>query len=244
MTAGLVGLSGWIVAIALGVSVVRLRRRLELVARASHELRGPAAAIGLAVAGLRREPGGRRRTLALEGQLERMGAGLADLEAARSGSRAEPRMVRVGVDRWLRGAALGWRPVAGEAGRALRFRWEGAPATVCADSGRLAQAFGNLVANAVEHGSGPVEVRGRRAGRRVVLEVRDRGLPKAPTESAQRAGGAFVRARADGPERIADRGRGLAIAARAVAQAGGTLTLERRDHGETVAAIELPVTDR
>lgn len=261
MTATLIGLAGWALALALGVAVLRLRRRLELVACAAHELRGPALAIGFAVSALRRERGGPRRALALEAQLERLGAGLADLEAARSGRRAEPRSVAVGVDRLLRGAASGWRPVARAAGRPLRFTWEGAPATVRADSGRLAQAFGNLVANAVEHGSGPVELRGRRAGRRVVLEVRDGrpgraparepnrepaggsdrapagGSEPSPAGSAGRAGAAFAAPRG------ADRGRGLAIAARAVADAGGTLRLERRDEGQTVAAIELPVAD-
>ncbi|MBA3306938.1 MAG: hypothetical protein H0U25_13600, partial [Thermoleophilaceae bacterium] len=52
---------GWLMAAGLAAAVLRLRRRLELVAQAEHELRGPATALGLAAAAMRREPGGLRR---------------------------------------------------------------------------------------------------------------------------------------------------------------------------------------
>lgn len=211
----------------LGVTVVRLRRRLELVARASHELRGPAAALSLSVAVLRREPGGIRRALVLEAQLDRMFAGLDDLDAARAGQRAAARPAVLPLERVVRGAAAGWAPVAGSSGRRLRFKWEGAPVAVRADRGRLAQALGNLVANAVEHGSGTVELRGGRAGGRVRVEIHDGGAGAARSEPAVGR---------------ADRGRGLAIATEAVEEAGGTLTLERGEDG-TTAAIELPVAE-
>ncbi|MGI8945907.1 MAG: hypothetical protein ACR2GL_06690, partial [Thermoleophilaceae bacterium] len=77
--------SGWAVAALLVLAVNEMRGRLELVAAADHELRGPATAIGLAAAALRREPGGPRRALAFEAQLDRMRVALSDLEAARSG---------------------------------------------------------------------------------------------------------------------------------------------------------------
>ena len=220
-------LVGWVVAAALGVFVLRLHRRLELVAHAQHELRGPAMAIGLAVAALRREPGGPRRALALEAQLERMRAGLADLEAARSGGRAEAQPRVLALDRVLHRTAAGLRPFAQSEGRRLHLRWEGEPAAVRADPGRLAQVLGNLVCNAVEHGSGPVEVRGRREDGRAVVEVHDAGPAAEPRPGSPRAGG---------------RGRGLAIAARAAEEAGGRLTIECGSHG-TTAAVELPLRD-
>lgn len=213
------------VAACLAVAVVGLRRRLELVARASHELRGPAAALSLSAAVLRREPGGIRRALVLEAQLDRMCAGLDDLEAARTGRRAVARPAVVPLERVVRGAAAGWAPVARSSGRQVRFRWDGVPAAVRADRGRLAQALGNLVANAVEHGSGPVELRGRRAGGRVRVEVRDGGHAAARRPSSRH-----------------DRGRGLVIATQAVEEAGGSLVVERREDG-TTAAIELPVAE-
>jgi signal transduction histidine kinase len=193
----------------------RERRRAELVAAAAHELRGSSTAIALAAAALRREPGGLRRALAFESELARMRAGLEDLELARLGRRAPARPAVEPAEHLLRGAVAGWRPAARRAGRSLRFRWEGAPAEVRADRGRIAQALGNLLANAMEHGSGPVEVRGRRSGRRVRVEVSDGG---------------------------ADRGRGLAIAARAVEEAGGTLTVDSGPEA-TTAAIELPLAE-
>lgn len=223
---GTLPLLGWVFAGVLGVNCLRLRRRLGLVARAAHELRGAAMVLGLGAAALRREPGGLPRVRTLESQLDRLGAGLADLEAARSGRRAPARPAAIPLERVVRSAAAGWAPVARSAGRGLRVRWEGAPAVVSADSGRLAQALGNLVANAVEHGSGPVELRGRRAGHRGLVEVRDTGPAGAEGARGDRT----------------DRGHGLSIAAQAVEEAGGTLTLEKTQEG-TLAAVELPLVE-
>ena len=236
--------AAWLLAAVLAVAVVRLRRRLELVARAEHELRGPATALGLAAAALRREPGGIRRALALEAELERMRAGLCDLEAARRGRRREPNPCAVGLERLARATAAGWRPAALRAGRRLRFRWDGGPAVVRADAGRVAQALGNLVANAVEHGSGPVELRGRRTDARVVVEVQDSGPAPQEDRGRERLGRGRRRvAGRGGRGRAPDRGRGLAIAAEAVEDAGGCLTLERDGVGGTVATIELPLAE-
>lgn len=221
-------LVGWALAAALLLAVAGLRRRLELVAQAAHELRGPAAALSFAVASLRREVGV-RQAIRLESELERLRAGLADLEAARAGRRAPARPQTLALERVVDAAAASWRPSAAGAGRGLSVRWDAGPsARVRADRGRLAQAFGNLMANAVEHGSGPIEVRAVRKGRRAVrVEVRD--------------GGAEVRA---GRRRPAppDRGRGIGIATRAVREAGGRLRLER-ESGGTTATVELPLVE-
>lgn len=227
MSLGL-GVGGWAVSLLLCGVVFRLRRRLDLVARASHELRGPATAIGLAAASIRREPGGLRRALAFETQLERMSAGLADLELARSGRRAAPRAAVVSLERLVQRTGEGWRPVIGAGGRRLRVRSGIGSVAVRADRGRLAQALGNLLANAAEHGSGTVELRGRRSGDRVVLEVRDEGASPGPHRPASGAGG---------------RGHGLEIATAAVEEAGGSLTLQCGP-GATVAALDLPVAER
>jgi signal transduction histidine kinase len=215
-------LAGWTVAATLALAVLRLRHRLELVAEAAHELRGAATAIALAAAALRREPGGVRRTLALEPAVERMRGGLADLDAGRAGSSAELRPADVPLAPLLRGIAAGWRPAPDLADRRMRLSWDGRPAVVRADRRRLAQAFSNLVANAVEHGSGEVELRGRSERDTVVVEVRDGGPADRPGPTAP------------------GRGRGLAIAGRAVEEAGGRLRIDRGPRG-TVAAIELPL---
>lgn len=217
---------GWLVAACCAAAALRLRSRLESVAQADHELRGPATAIGLAAAAMRREPGGLRRARVIESQLERMRVGLADLDAARRGARAQAWPRTLDLDRVLQGAAAGWRPVAQAEGRRLRMRWEGEPVAVRADPARLAQAFHNLLANALEHGSGTVELRGRAVDGHALVEVRDAG----PSGGGQ------------GTSSGRRRGRGLAIASRAAEEAGGRVALERDSQG-TVAVVELPLGD-
>ena len=82
----LAAVGGWALASLLALRVLRLLRRLEMVAVAAHELRGGATAVTLAVGALRREAGGLRRALAFEPALERLRIGLADLDAARAAS--------------------------------------------------------------------------------------------------------------------------------------------------------------
>jgi signal transduction histidine kinase len=228
--AAVAGIAGWLVAVPLGLALVEMRRRLELVADAAHELRGPVAAFSYAVAWLRREPGGLRRALRFEAELERVAVALADLEAARAGGRAPARPRAIALERLIERTAEGWRAAVTGADRGVTVRWDAGRTRVVADQGRLSQAFGNLLANAVEHGSGPIEIHAVRKGRRSVrVEIRDAG----------RASGAGGR-RAQAPER----GRGLGIAARAIREAGGSLELElERGRRGAVAAIELPLAD-
>ncbi len=223
----LVALLGWTVASALLLVVVRLRHRFALVTQAAHELRGPVAAIAFAVAWLRREPGGVRRALRFETELERMRLGLADLDAARAGRRVPARPRTVPLERLVKGAAAGWRPSATGVGRGLSVSWEAGHALVRVDRARLSQALSNLLANAVEHGSGPIEIRATRKGKRAVrVEVRDGG----PAMRVHRRAASV------------DRGHGLGVAARAVREAGGTLTIAR-EPGATTAAVELPLVE-
>jgi signal transduction histidine kinase len=196
---------GWLLAAACGLAVMRLRRRLELVARAEHELRGPLTAFSLGVDAARGSSGGRRLAVVLDAELARARAGLADLAAARQGRRAAPVREPVRVDRLLRSSAAAWEPAARAAGRRLRVRSTAGLAVVRGDRSRLAQALGNVMANAVEHGGGDVSVRATRDSERLRIEVTN------PTRDGSCAPGR-------------DRGRGLAVAADAAADAGGTLS--------------------
>jgi signal transduction histidine kinase len=227
-----------VLVVALVVVVTTLRRRLELVARAEHELRGPVTVLALGLELLRRDPAARRRARTLEVELERMRAGLADLNAARSGGRAGRRSP-VALERLVRGAAAGWEPAARRLGREVRLDWRAGPARVRADRGRLAQVLGNLLSNAVEHGRGAVELRGRPSPRGVRVEVRDAGGLPAPARRPSLPG----RRRSNGRS---SRGRGLAIAAEAVEEAGGSLSIEDADEttGATTVAVELPLAER
>ena len=199
---------------ALGV----LRRRLELVARAEHELRGPAAALALACERMRREPRAAHHAAALRLQLDRLEAGLADLRDARGGRVAERRSEPVELRGAARAALAPWEVEPG----AVAFGWLGGPAPARVDRGALAKALGNLIANAAEHGAGEIRVRGRTTPAGVRIEIRN----------ANRPGGAVSAA---GP----GRGRGLRIAERAAQELGGRVLVDRRE-AETVAVLELP----
>lgn len=229
---------GWSLVLALGGLALSMRRRLELVARADHELRGPLAALGLLRERLRRADGDVDLGPALEAQLLRAQAGLADLHAARSGRQGPVRSERISLERQVRSAAAGWEPIARGEGRSLRLDWQAGEACVSADGGRLTQALGNLISNAIEHGGGRIELRGRRVGRSVRVEVADEGSighrnARRPAASRRRHLAALA---------PLHRGRGLTIAARAVQGAGGTIEVSRNGHG-SVAAIELPAED-
>jgi C4-dicarboxylate-specific signal transduction histidine kinase len=73
--------AGWVLALLLALS---MRRRLSLVADAEHELRGAAAAIGLAADRVARTGGTIGFSAMIRLQLDRMAAGLEDLAAARA----------------------------------------------------------------------------------------------------------------------------------------------------------------
>jgi len=206
---------GWSIAVVLTLRLVALRRRFELVARAEHELRGPAAALLLTAERMQRDPRVRPAAQALLIQLERLRAGLADLGSARSGRLAAARASAVDPRALAAQVAAGARPLAAAHGRRVRFDWRGRTPRVWADRGRLAQVLANLTANAVEHGEGTVEVRGREADGRLRIEVRDEGAP---------------------------RGRGIAIAADAARKAGGELSFVVAPEG-TSAVLELPLED-
>jgi anti-sigma regulatory factor (Ser/Thr protein kinase) len=73
-----------------------------------------------------------------------------------------------------------------------------------------------VLANAVEHGGGRVDVSGERADDKVRITVRDEGRAAPPTP--RRRTGSFA-----GAGRRSERGRGLAIAASALDEMGASL---------------------
>ncbi len=229
--------AGWLAAACAGgvavALVAELRRRGELVARACHELRGPLSAVRLGVELLARDARGPGRGIAasVDGELRRAARALDDLDAARAGRRARDRSEPVDVAALLRAAGAAWAPVARRHGAVLRVEVPAAPVTVRGDRVRLAQACGNLVANAIEHGGGTVRLRGTAAGPRVRIEVADDGpgLPAPVPRLTRRARGGRGR-----------RGRGLAIAADIAAQHGGRLAAAPATHGARIA-LDLPV---
>ena len=155
---------------------------MEAVARACHELRGPltAARLGLAApAGDELPSPGRLR--AIDTELGRAALALDDLSGAGGGARRLWRLDRVDVRQVAAECVEAWQATAAAAGSSVRVGWSGEEAAVWGDRLRLAQALGNLVANAVEHGRGPVGVDVAVRGTTVRIEVSDHGpgLPRA-----------------------------------------------------------------
>lgn len=187
--------------LACAARILRDRRRMLLVARAEHELRGPLTVIAL---GAERDP-------RMRAEVERARAALGDLAAARSGRVPKPQLEIVRLDRLVWRAVAGWDLAARRAGGGgIRLDWRAGPVSVRADRGRLAQALGNLLANAVEHGGGSVRVSARRTRGGVRIEICDSG-----------------------------RGHGVGIATRAIHEAGGSLSAARVDGGTSVV-LDLP----
>jgi len=232
---------GWVAACVATATALALGRMLavrrEAVARACHELRGPltAARLGLEL-GSRRGELTTARLRAVDLELRRASLALDDLGGVSSRLRREATCAREDVDlgELLADSVEAWRAAAARAGVDVVARWSGPPASLTGDGVRLAQATGNLIANAIEHGGGTVEVRGRVDAGALRVEVTDDGpgLP-APVAALVR------RAKRDGGRR----GHGLAIAAAIAASHGGRLAAAPSERGAKLV-LELPITAR
>jgi signal transduction histidine kinase len=190
---------------------IRTRRRTRALNRALHEVRRPLQALALASP----DP------TSIEPVLE----ALADLDAEINGPgpRAEREPVEVRnlaeavVARWARAARGG--------GARPCLRWRAGRARVLGDRTQLTRALDNLVANAIEHGRGPIEVRGSVRGDRLRILVRDGG----PADRTSSAG------------RDPRRGHGLGIVREVASAHGGRFVLRCSD-AVTIAVLELPVS--
>jgi signal transduction histidine kinase len=232
----MLGIGGWLAACCAaalaGLAWRTLGARMEAVTRACHELRGPltAARLGLQL-GARSGELSADRLRALDLELGRAGLALEDLDAVGVRHGLTPRVAPVDMTELLSSSVEAWRPAAAAQARELRATWLGPTVGVLGDRLRLAQATGNLIANAIEHGSGTIEVRGSAGGVAVTVEVSDDGpgLPAPLPELMRRA----RRGRGQ-------RGRGLAIAS-AVAEAhGGRLRAAPAGECRARLVLELP----
>lgn len=227
-----VTVSGWVA--ALGVATiwrVVLARRMELVARACHELRGPltAAQLALRIASASSPSAPRGPLTALDLELRRAGLALADLSAARRGARAGGRIETFELAPLLADAAEAQRERAAQLGVPLWLEALPAGVLLRGDPARLAQACSNLLKNAIEHGGGEVRLRVRASAHTVRVEVLDEGpgLPAPVAELVRRPRGA--------------RGHGLAVAEDAAARFGGRLAAAPSERGARLV-LELPTT--
>ncbi len=208
--------------------------RAEAVVRACHELRGPltAARLGLELETRAGELSS-KRLRAIDLELERAALALDDLAAAPGLRQPRPAALAqrdFDVRQLVQDSVEAWRGTAQARGAALEFSWIGAPGCVRGDRLRVAQATGNLIANAIEHGGGRIEVRGSCRAGMIRIDVIDggAGLSLPLDQLARKA-----------PRRRSARGRGLAIARSAAALHGGRLSAAPSDRGARLV-LELP----
>lgn len=187
------------------------RRRRRLLNECLHELRRPLHCLGLMLEGA--APAGGPELV------DQAAHALAELDCLVNGVAPTRDRAQLSMDGLTTAAGrrwAGWIEV--ELGPGARG------ASVVGDRRRLGAALDNLIANALEHGSGGVRLRTRSTGSAVKVEVAESD-----------------RARAVAPPRGPRRGNGLRLAARIAAEHGGALAPPRPDGGRTVAGIELPL---
>lgn len=236
---GLGAAAGWWLAVsmatALGILVLRDGRRRQALNEALHELRRPLQALTLA--GGAADPADDRR---VEGSVRLAAAALERLDSAVNGGHGGAVSERFRCEPVLRSAVGRWRPRVALGGGSLELRWRAGEATVEGEREQLEGAIDNLIVNAIEHGSSPIVVEGRRHGDRLYLSVADSGRGAAPGQDwpLLRPQGLLLRAGAlSGPRR---HGHGLAVVRRFAMDHGGRFALRRAPAGAT-AVLELPL---
>jgi signal transduction histidine kinase len=235
------GLAGWTVALA-GLAGIALQARSQMrsreaLLRACHELRGPITAARLAVAvGARSGALSADRLQAIDLELEHATLAVCDLTAVATRIEPIPALEKFDLQALLADLSQVWTDAAQARGVTLEVVRSGRPAEVRADRLRIGQTVGNLLANAIEHGGGMVQVRAASDGVTVRVEVADDG-PGLPAPVAEIARNAHKGRGA--------RGRGLAIAASIAEGHGGRLAAAPSERGAKVV-LELPaaITER
>jgi signal transduction histidine kinase len=222
----------WLVGSMLTLSFVALaRRRRGALARELHELRGALTAARLAidlmpVLNLDR-PG---VCQAASDELERSYGTLGDFERllhsrlvaptltrsqlASAASTRRARRLRIDARAELERLALIWGEAARRSGREFDFEWEGPEIGIYANGPQrpFVEVVANLMANAIRHGEGRIELRARVRSNSLRIEVSDEG-PGLPGPLA-----GVARRSTAGPH-----GHGLSIARESARRLGGSL---------------------
>jgi signal transduction histidine kinase len=223
-------------------AVVRDGRRRTVLNERLHELRRPLQALALMA-----PPG---RAAEREGSVEMAAAALLALEREINGEREAAARAVFALRPVLEAAARRWGGQAAMRGAGLTLRWDAGEAAVEGDRLELAAAIDNLIANALEHGGGQIELAADRVGERICLAVVDQGNGagrRARQREAVLKGRDARRRGARGPfGRLSGRarhGHGLRLVRRAAAAHGGAFALHKGERG-TSAVLELPLAPR
>jgi C4-dicarboxylate-specific signal transduction histidine kinase len=166
-------------------------------------------------------------------------AALAQVDRAVNGVRLPPLRQPVPVGELVDEAADRWLPAAAARGRAVSARVDVSATSLVGDRRRLDAALDNLIANALEHGTGEVRVTAGGRGPTVRVAVTDEGpVAREGSGSAPPFATAVPRRRWFG--RDPRRGHGLRIVADVAREHGGRFLLDP-GADRTEAVLELPL---
>jgi heavy metal sensor kinase len=223
-----------------------VQEQRRLVADTSHELRSPLAAmraeLDVSLRADRLDPPSRAALESTREEVIRLSRMVEDLLTLAGADEGRLDLVLAGGD---------LADVAGDVARAMEplaaahgitLRLEAAPAPVTGDRGRLQQAIGNLVDNAIKYSPHGAVVRIATAteGDEAVVRVSDAGPGVAP-ELRERVFDRFFRADASRTRATGGSGIGLAIVRELAAAHGGRAWVEPRGAGGgSVFVLALP----
>ncbi|MEM9056620.1 MAG: ATP-binding protein [Pseudomonadota bacterium] len=223
-----------------------LATQQQLMRDVSHELRSPLARLQalVSVAGQRDDAASPELLGRFEGELERLDELIGEILAF-SRLQMQERVSRTRTDLvdLVQTIADDASIEAEAAGKALTLTAP-EPLVLDVDHGLVHSAIENVVRNAVRHTARDttvdIEVSSADGSARVVVSDRGPGVPDAALEAMFRP---FYRIEDGRPTDSGSGGIGLAIAARAAALHGGTVTAHNRDGGGLAIAFALPFTD-
>ena len=153
--------------------------------------------------------------------------------ARRAGAERLETAPRQAADRWLDKLRQHWHAVRPQAGSRLVIGSDGTAPQLLADP-RLEQALLNLLNNAANATSLPLEIRLSWCSRNLCIDIRDHGPGFPPAVLAEGGQHSF-------PAHEHGNGVGLMLTRSAIEQLGGKLTLINPDDGGALARIELPL---
>jgi heavy metal sensor kinase len=221
----------------------------RLIADTSHELRTPLAAMRAELdVSLRAdplEPAARAVLESTRDEVDRMSRTVDDLlvlasaDEGRLALETEP----VDVATVAAGAVRALAPLAHS--RATAVELDARPAPARADAGRLGQAIGNLIDNAIKYSppGATVRVATTTAGEEAVVTVDDEG-PGIPDAVRDRIFDRFFRADASRTRATGGSGIGLAIVREVAHAHGGRAVVAPRPGGGSTFTIAIPVGPR
>jgi signal transduction histidine kinase len=133
------------------------------------------------------------------------------------------------------------RPAADAKQIELLLAGSGRIPSIAGDPGRLSQAVGNIISNAIKFTeAGQVEVRVHADPGRAVIEIVDTG-PGVPASEVDRLFVPFFRASTAARQAVPGAGLGLGIAKEIVEAHGGRISLDTWEGSGTSVRLELPI---